>query len=138
MARPNLNLGIPEIAATIDLQHAKERNAWRKNRLQAIKLAARGEHSAAQIAEICGIARGRLFEWIKTVRNHGLEALMRRSKPGPKPGRCRGLAPAAEAEFKTKLEAGGFITVVQAQRWLQETHGVEKPYHTVWRWIKKA
>jgi transposase len=138
MARAKLHLGIPEIAASIDLRHAKERNAWRKNRLLAVKLAARGEHTAAQVAEFCGIARGYLFEWIKTVREQGLEALLQRERPGPKPGAHRGFKPEAEAAFKAKLEAGEFITVVQAQRWLKEEHGVEKPYQTVWRWLKKA
>jgi transposase-like protein len=138
MARAKLHLGIPEITASIDLRHAKERNAWRKNRLLAVKLAARGEHTAAQVADLCGIARGHLFEWIKTVREQGLEALLRREKPGPKPGARRGFKPEAETAFKAKLEAGEFVTVVQAQRWLKEEHGIEKPYQTVWRWIKKA
>lgn len=138
MPRPNLKLGLPEVAAIIDRRHARERDPWRKNRLLAVKLAARGEHSAAAVAELCGIARGHLFEWIKIVREQGLEALLERGKRGPKPGTCRGLAPAVAEELKAKLAAGEFVTAVQAQRWLQEKHDVRRGYQTVWHWLKKA
>ena len=79
-------LGLPEVAAVIDGRHAKERDARNKNRLLAIKLAARSEHTSAEIAGFCGIARGHLFRWMKTVREEGLEGLLKRGKPGPKEG----------------------------------------------------
>jgi len=49
------------VAAGIEKWHAKERNGRRKNRLLAIKLVVRGEHTSAQIADLSGIARGHLF-----------------------------------------------------------------------------
>ena len=111
MARPKLKLGLPEVAATIGRRHAKERDAWCKNRLLAIKLAAAGEHTAAEVADLCGITRGHLFEWIKTVRQGGLDALLVRGKRGPREGTCRGLDPAAAAGLKEKLAAGDFLVV---------------------------
>ena len=59
-------------------------------------------------------------------------------KPGPKEGSPRDVAPAIIDELKTKLGAGEFVTGVQAQRWLEERHGITRPYKTVWRWLKKA
>lgn len=138
MARPKLKLGLPDVAATIGRRHAKERDPWCKNRLLAIKLAAAGEHTAAEVADLCGITRGHLFEWIKTVREGGLEALLTRGKRGPREGTCRGLDPAVAAGLKEKLAAGDFVTAVQAQRWLEQAHGVTRCYQTVWRWLKKA
>jgi transposase len=138
MPRPNLKLGLPDVAAIIDKRHTKESDPWRKNRLLAVKLAARGEHTAAAIADLCGIARGHLFTWIKIVREQGLEALLERGKRGPKEGTCRGLEPNVAAELKVKLAAGEFVTAVQAQRWLAEKHGVKRGYQTVWQWLKKA
>ena len=74
------------MAAVIDQKHTAEKDGWRKNRLLAIKLAARGEHTSAEIADLCGIARGHLFRWLATVRKGGLEALLTREKPGPREG----------------------------------------------------
>ena len=133
-----LKLGLPEVAAVIDERHAKERDARNKNRLLAIKLAARGEHTSAEIADFCGIARGHLFRWMKTVREEGLEGLLKRGKPGPKEGTCRGMSPSVTAELAAKLAAGDFVSAVAAMRWLKESHGLECPYQSVWRWLKKA
>lgn len=138
MAKNTLRLGRPDVAAIIDEKHAAEKDGWRKNRLLAIKLAARGEHTSAEIADLCGIARGHLFRWLAAVRAGGLEALLKRDKPGPRDGSPRGVDAAVLDELKAKLDAGEFITGVQAQRWLEEKHGITRPYKTVWRWLKKA
>jgi len=133
-----LTLGRPEVAAGIEKRYAKERDGRRKNRLLAIKLVARGEHTSAQIADLCGVARGRLFEWLKTVRSEGLDALLDYGKPGPREGTRRGLSEPVASALDAKLAAGEFVSAVAAQRWLREAHGVERPYQTVWRWLKKA
>jgi len=137
MAGQKLLLRCPEVAAVIDALHAKEPDGWRKNRLLAIKLAARGESTSAEIADLCGVARGYLFEWIKAVREGGLEALLTRDKPGPKEGSCRGISPEVLAELEAKLRANEFVTAVHAQRWLEQAHGIKRPYNTVWLWLKK-
>ena len=133
-----LKLGLPEVAAVIDARHCAERDPWKKNRLLLIKLAARGEHTAEEISELCGVARGHLFRLIGMVRRDGLEALLARDKPGPKQGSRRGLGEAARNELEAKLAAGEFVTAGQARRWLETVHGVKRPYQTVWAWLKKA
>jgi len=116
MAKNGLRLSRPDVAAVIDEKHAAEKDGWRKTRLLAIKLAARGEHTSAEVADLYGIACGDLFRWLAAVRKGGLEALLMRAKPGPKEGSPRGVAPAILDELKTKLDAGEFVTGVQAQR----------------------
>ena len=37
-----------------------------------------------------------------------------------------------------RLAAQQFASAEQARRWLKEEHGIERPYGTVWRWLKKA
>jgi transposase len=138
MGGRKLRLGIAEVAAIIDERHAKERDARKKNRLLAVKLAARGEHTSAEVADLCGIARGYLFEWLKRVRKEGLEALLEWERPGPKEGSRRGLSAEVAAEFEARLAEGKFVTGVAAMRWLKEEHGVDRPYKTVWRWFKKS
>ena len=137
MAGYRIKLERPDVAEIIDERHAREPDGWRKTRLLAIKLVAHGEMTSAQIADICGIARGYLFVWIKVVREQGLEALLEREKPGPQEGTCRGIKPEALQELKTKLEANEFVNVEQARRWLKITHCVDRPYATVWNWLKK-
>ena len=137
MAGQKLRLGLPEVAAEINQRHAGEPDGWRKNRLLVVRLAAQGEHTAAQIADLCGIARGHLFCWMKKVRTGGLEALLTREKPGPREGTRHGLSEEAARELKSKLEAGDFVSAVEAQRWLEEEHSIRKPYQTVWGWLKK-
>lgn len=138
MAGVKLKLGVPEVAARIDEMHARERDGWRKTRLLAIKLAARGESTSAQIAELCGIARGHLFVWLKIVRERGLEALLERGKPGPQEGVCRGVDAAVITALRAKMEAHEFTTAEQARRWLKKHHQVDRPYISVWRWLKKS
>jgi transposase len=133
-----LKLGNPELAKEAQERYAKEKDGRRKNRLLAIKLVAKGEHTSAQIADLCGIARGYLFEWLKVVREKGLEALLDYGKPGPKKGSRRGISPQVVAELESKLAKGEFISAVAAKRWLKQAHGVERPYQTVWGWLKKA
>jgi transposase len=137
MAGIKLKLAMPEVAARIDAMHAREPDGWRKTRLLAVKLAARGESTSAQIAELCGIARGHVFVWLKILRQRGLEALLERGKPGPKEGVCRGVKPKVIEALRAKLEANEFNTAEQARRWLKKEHQVERPYLSVWRWLKK-
>ena len=133
-----LQLGRPDVAAVIDERYAQEPDGWRKRRLLAVKLAAKGGHTSAEIADLCGIARTYLFEWLKLVREGGLEALLTRGKPGPKEGSARGVEPAVLAALAAELAAHAFASAEQARRWLKKEHGVERSYHTVWHWLKKA
>ena len=131
-------LGRPDAAAVVDGRYKQEKLRWRKTRLLCVKLAARGEHTSAQIADLCGVSRGRIFEWLKLVRREGLEALLQREKPGPREGTRRGLSDSVERALNKKLRAGQFCSAVQAQRWLEEAHGIKKPYKSVWNWLKKT
>jgi len=130
-------LGCPEVAAVIDALHAKEPDGWRKNRMLAVKLAARGRSTSSEIADLCGVSRPHIFKWFKVVREDGLDALLEREKPGPREGTCRGIAPELLEELKSKLGANDFNTAVQAQRWLEQQDGIQRPYRTVWAWLKK-
>ena len=130
-------MGSPKVAAVIDERYAAERDGWRKRRLLAVKLAAKGECTSEQVAELCGVARSHLFVWLRLVREGGLEALLAREKPGPKEGTLRGVAPEIVAALAERIASQQFASAEQARRWLKEKHGVERPYITVWSWLKK-
>lgn len=86
MAKTTLRHVRPDVAAIIDEKHATEKDSWRENRLLAVKLAARGKHISAEIADLCGIARGHLCRWLAEVRKGSLEALLIRDKTSRKRG----------------------------------------------------
>ena len=75
--------------------------------------------------------------WLRVVRERGLDALLQRGKPGPQEGTCRGVKAKVMAGLRAKLEANEFATAEQARRWLKKKHRVERPYLSVWRWLKK-
>ena len=137
MAGVKLKLGMPEEAVRAAAMHAEQPHGWRKTRLLAVKLAGSGEWTSAEIAEVCGVSRGRVFVWLRTVRERGLEALLERGKTGPREGVCRGVQAETVAALKAKLEASEFTTAQAARRWLRAQHRVERPYLCVWRWLKK-
>lgn len=137
MSGHTLKLGRPDAAAVIDERYAQEPDGWRKRRLLAVKLAAKGEYTSAEVAELCGIARTHLFEWLSIVRQRGLDALLERGKPGPKEGTVRGVEPRVMEALRQKLAEHSFASAQAARRWLKKEHGVDKPYKTVWNWLKK-
>ena len=138
MGGRTLKLNMPEVAAVIDGRYAREPDGWRKRRLLAVKLVAKGEHTSAEVADLCGVARTYLFEWLKIVRQHGLEALMGREKPGPKEGTVRGVAPEIMEALRGKLETHEFASAQMARRWLHKEHAIRRPYKTVWNWLKNC
>jgi transposase len=138
MAGHTLKLGSPSVAAVIDERYAVEADGWRKRRLLAVKLAAKGEYTSEEVAELRGVSRAHLFVWLRRVREEGLEALLVRDKPGPREGTRRGVKPEVIRELGERLAAQKFASAEAARRWLKEKHGIERPYVTVWSWLKKS
>lgn len=128
---------MPAVAGVIEERYRQERDSRRKTRLLAVKLVAEGEMPSGKIAQLCGISRGRLFVWLAVLRKGGLEGLLARDKPGPRTGTCRGVKPAVLEELKKKLVAGEFTTAQAARRWLKKAHRLDRPYTSVWNWLKK-
>jgi transposase len=137
VAGKTLKLDRPEVAGIIDEKHRVEKPGWRKDRLLAIKLAARGEHTAAEIAEIAGMARSQVFAFVKAVREGGLEAIWEKSRGGRPEGDRKGIPGEVSAEFGRKLVGHEFAALQDARRWLRQEHGLEVAYQRVWYWAKK-
>lgn len=132
-----LKLDCPEVAAIIDKRHGSEKPGWLKDRMLAIKLAARGEYTAREIGEFCGISRSKVFELLKAVRSKGLESICERDPGGRPEGWRKGIGAEVMKEFYAKLGAHEFNTLEEARRWLRETHGLEVHYNRIWYWAKK-
>ena len=138
MAGRKLHLNNPELASKIDDLHRNEPPGFRKDRLLALKLAAKGEYTAQQIGEFCSVSRKQIFAWLKTLREHGLEAMLTNGKRGRPTGwQKTAVSPEVSKEFERKLEANDFVTLVEAQRWFAQEHQIELPYKRIWYWAKK-
>lgn len=137
MAGHIFKLSNPEVAAIIDERYEAEPDGWRKRRLLAIKLASKSKYTPEEVAELCGVSRSYLFMWLKRVREGGLDALLVRGKPGPREGTRRGIKEEVIAELGERLAAAQFASAEQARRWLKTEHGIDRPYITVWSWLKK-
>lgn len=132
-----LQLGCPEVAAVIDRKYRGEKPGWRKQRLLAIKLAARGQHTGSEIGELCSLSRTSVFSLVKAVRQGGLEAIWQRNPGGRPEGWRKGVEPEVMKEFEAKLAGHEFVTLQDAVRWLRDEHKIKTSYNRVWYWAKK-
>ena len=138
MVTRQLQLGRPDLSPQIEERYRQEKDSRQNVRLLSIKLAATGEYRASKIAAICGCSRASVFEWIKAFREGGFENLLQREKPGPQRGELRGLAQNIIQQLREGIQNGRWTTAQEARRWLLQEHGINKPYVTVWQWLKKC
>lgn len=133
-----LKLGCPNVAAIIDQRHAGQKSGWLKDRMLAIKLAARGEYTGQEIGEFCGLSRAKVFELVRDVRKGGLESICERNLGGRPVGWRKGVAQEVMEAFYARLASHQFVTLQEARRWLLEEHGLEASYNRIWYWAKKS
>lgn len=138
MRKQTLKLRRPDLGDQIEDRYRLERDGRLKTRLLCVKLAARGEHNAAEIAQLCGVSRATVFEWVGAFRREGFGALLERGKPGPRPGELRGLPEAVAGELRAGVASGRWASAEAARQWLESAHGIRRPYVTVWQWLKKS
>lgn len=132
-----LQLRRADIAGKIEKKYREEKDPKKRMRLLSVKLAAQGKYSAQEIAEICGCSRARVFDWLRAMREGGFEALLKREKPGPIEGKRRSLPMEVEKELEEGLTKGRWASAQQIRHWLREEHEIERPYKTIWNWLKK-
>jgi transposase len=105
-----------------------------QQRLLAMRLAAGGQLTAAQIAEQLGISRRQFFNWVGALKEGGIEGLLGRAHGG-------GSAPVVQGqvleEFQAGLKAGQWKRAKEIQRWLQSRHQVKIGLKGVYYWLGK-
>src|ERR1700677_4845884 len=87
-----------------------------QQRLLAMRLAASGQLTAAQIAEQLGISRRQFFNWVSALKAGGVEGLLAREHGGGRAPRVQGKV---LEEFQAGLKAGQWKRAKEIQRWLQ-------------------
>ena len=105
-----------------------------QQRLLAMRLAASGQLTAAQIAEQLGISRRQFFNWVSALKEGGIQGLLGRQHGG-------GPAPVVHgkvlAEFQAGLKTGQWKRAKEIQRWLQSRHQVKLGLKGVYYWLGK-
>jgi transposase len=137
MRTRQLVLGRPDLSSEIEDRYRNETDVRSKVRLLCIKLAATGEYTSEQIAGICGVSQSVAFVWFKAFREQGFEGLLGRQKPGPQEGSFRGVPASVLEELRKGVESGRWTTAEAARRWLKEERQIDRPYVTVWQWLRK-
>ena len=139
MARGPIQLRRHELAEEIALRYRKAKVGWERTRLLCVKLASEGQHHAEEIAALCGCSVKRVFDWLRLTRTGGLEALLKRDKPGPRSGDLRLLKdkPHVKEQVEKGLREGRWKSAPQLSRWLKAQHEVEIKDNTAWSWLKK-
>jgi transposase len=115
MARILRKLG-EQIVADVATASAQPQPAWAQQRLVVLRLIAQHELSAAQIAEVVGISRATVFNYLDTAETQGVAALLQRGHSGgPEPT----LAGEDHVAFVEQLRAGKFRRAKEAQAWIE-------------------
>ena len=122
MAKKRGRLDYKNEAAEVALRFKKEKEMWKKERLQAIRLLLETDQSYQEIAEIVGRHPSRIKEWAKQFRLGGIKQLLTRGNGG---GRKSLLPPEAAKELTEKLRAGSFRTAGQVSHWLEEEYDLK-------------
>jgi len=68
-------------------------------------MGASGAHTSQDIADICGVSRATFFEWAKSFREGGFDALLEQEKPDPKGMKLRGVPEAVVKELRAGVES---------------------------------
>jgi transposase len=103
-------------------------------RLLAMRLAASGQLTAAQIAEQLGISRRQFFNWVSALKKGGGEGLLARAHGGGPAPRVQGQA---LEEFQAGLPVGRWKRAKEIQQWLRRRHQVKLGLKGVYYWLGK-
>lgn len=119
---------IEELEAALgEVQGTKDRT-----RLLVLKAVASGKLNSQEIADLHGITRRTVFNWIKLFRGGGVQGLLERKYTHRKPR----MDEATQQELVQELGQGTFRRLKDIQQWLQG-RGVKMNLKNVGKWVKR-
>lgn len=127
LKRPDLAQAVA--AALVDCKDVKA-----QRRLLAIRLAASGQFTAAQIAEQIGVSRRQFFHWVNALKAGGVERLLEREHGGGRPAQVDGVV---LTELVAGLQAGRWKRAKEIQQWLRQRHETRLGLKGVYYWLGK-
>ena len=130
----HFHLKRPDLAAAIAEALAACQNVKDHTRLLAMRMAACGEFTAAQIAAQVGCSRRQFFNWVSALKAGGVVGLLHREhKGGPKPQ----ITGQVLEEFQAGLQTGRWKRAKEIQHWLAQEQQVKLKLSGVYYWLGK-
>jgi len=128
-------LHLPQLAAEVEKLLERGGRHRDMQRLTAVRLGLGGQHTLEQIGTIVGRARSRVTEWMRIVREEGVEALLGRHQG-------KGAEPQVTGKvlqgLQKGLRRGRWKRAKEAGQWLEQRHGITLSEGGVRYWLKKA
>jgi transposase len=130
----HFRLNQPELAAAVATALSACQDVKEQQRLLAMRMAASGQFTAAQIAEQVGISRRQFFHWVNALKEGGVEGLLEREHGGGAPPQVHGQA---LEEFLAGLQEGRWKRAREIQQWLRQRHQIKLGLTGVHYWLGK-
>ena len=124
----------PELALAVTTALAEVKDVQSHRRLLAMRLAASGQFTAAQIAAQIGVSRRQFFHWVNALKAGGVEQLLERAHGGGQPAQVHG---ALLRELQSGLQAGRWKRAREIQQWLRQRHETQLSVKGVYYWLGK-
>lgn len=129
-----IHLNQPELAQAVVAALETCHDVKDHQRLLAMRMAASGEFTAAQISEQLEISRRQFFNWLGTLKKGGVAGLLKRRHGGGVEPTVRGKI---LEEFQNGLRAGQWKRAKEIQQWLFREHQVKLATTGVYYWLGK-
>lgn len=130
------SLEIEETKAELKQILARQKNAVNYKKVQALYLMKTGQVATVKdLAELLGVHRVTVQKWFKKYKEQGIKSLLVSKKST---GRPSVVTQAALSELKEKLRQSEetFKSYEDIHTWLQEKHGVNANYKTIYGLIR--
>ena len=124
----------PDLAGAVTSTLTDCKDVQSQRRLLAMRLAASGQFTAAQIAEQIGVSRRQFFHWVNALKAGGVGQLLERGHGGGPPARIHGNA---LSELQAGLQAGRWKRAKEIQQWLRQQHETRLTVKGVYYWLGK-
>lgn len=124
----------PDLAAAVTAALVECKDVRSHQRLLALRMAASGQFTAAQIAEQNGVSRRQFFHWVNALKAGGVARLLERDHGGGQPAQVRG---GALKELQAGLKTGRWKRAKEIQQWLQQRHKTQLTVQGVYYWLGK-
>jgi len=124
----------PQLAQAVATALSQCQNVKDQKRLLAMRLAASGQFTAAEIAQQMQISRRQFFNWVAALRAGGVEGLLQRHHGGGAPPQVQGKV---WEQFQEGLKLGRWKRAKEIQQWLAQQHQVKISIHGVYYWLGK-
>lgn len=124
----------PDLAQAVAKALLDCKDVKSQQRLLAMRLAASGQFTAAQIADQIGISRRQFFHWVNALKEDGVDGLLEREHGG---GRKPQVTGSVLEQLQAGLREGRWKRAKEIQQWLRQEQQTKVSLKGVYYWLGK-